>query len=80
MVQVLPKADAAKLEAHVFKVYDANNDGIIDFKEFLVKSISLSIYLLLFYKNVQIILYMAQESTVPEEILTRLFTVFDENG
>ena len=36
LFQVLPKADASKLEAHVFKVYDANNDGVIDFKEFLV--------------------------------------------
>ena len=35
--KVLPKADAAKLEQTVFKVYDANGDGVIDFKEFLVK-------------------------------------------
>ena len=35
--QVLPQADAAKMESHVFKVYDANNDGLIDFKEFLVR-------------------------------------------
>ena len=36
LLQVLPKADAAKLEEHIFKVYDANNDGVIDFNEFLV--------------------------------------------
>merc|ERR1711971_1206736 len=60
MAKVLPKADAAKLEQTVFKVYDANGDGVIDFKEFLV------------------ILHMASE-TSPGELLTKLFTVFDDN-
>merc|ERR1711887_99557 len=32
----LPKKDATKMEKHVFRVYDANNDGFIDFTEFMV--------------------------------------------
>merc|ERR1712243_408984 len=36
MSQALPKKDAGKLEKHVFRVYDTNNDGYIDFVEFMV--------------------------------------------
>ena len=32
----LPKEDASKMEKHVFRVYDTNNDGFIDFVEFMV--------------------------------------------
>merc|ERR1719312_560077 len=34
--QALPKKDAEKLEPHVFRIYDTNNDGEIDFVEFMV--------------------------------------------
>ena len=36
MSQALPKKDAAKLEPHVFRIYDSNGDGVIDFVEFMV--------------------------------------------
>merc|ERR1719466_457111 len=36
MSQILPKKDASKMEKHVFRVYDTNNDGFIDFVEFMV--------------------------------------------
>jgi len=36
MAQALPKKDASKMEKHVFRVYDTNNDGFIDFVEFMV--------------------------------------------
>ena len=35
-VQALPKKDASKMEKHVFRVYDTNQDGFIDFIEFMV--------------------------------------------
>merc|ERR1712172_54515 len=34
--RALPSVDPAKLEKHVFRVYDTNNDGVIDFIEFMV--------------------------------------------
>merc|ERR1719153_2255768 len=33
MSQALPKKDASKMEKHVFRVYDTNDDGYIDFVE-----------------------------------------------
>jgi len=36
MSKALPKKDASKMEKHVFRVYDTNNDGFIDFVEFMV--------------------------------------------
>jgi len=36
MSQALPKKDAGKLEKHVFRIYDTNGDGYIDFVEFMV--------------------------------------------
>jgi Ca2+-binding EF-hand superfamily protein len=34
--QALPKKDASKVEKHVFRIYDTNGDGYIDFVEFMV--------------------------------------------
>ena len=31
-----PKKDARKMEKHVFRIYDSNNDGYIDFTEFML--------------------------------------------
>lgn len=36
MNKALPKKDASKMEKHVFRVYDVNDDGYIDFVEFMV--------------------------------------------
>ena len=36
MSQALPEKDASKLEKHVFRVYDTNGDGHIDFQEFMM--------------------------------------------
>lgn len=36
MSKALPKKDASKMEKHVFRVYDTNADGFIDFVEFMV--------------------------------------------
>jgi len=36
MEQALPKKEAGKMDDHVFRIYDKNNDGVIDFVEFLV--------------------------------------------
>jgi len=36
MSQALPKKQICKMEDHVFRIYDTNNDGFIDFVEFMV--------------------------------------------
>ena len=36
MSSALPKKDAAKMEKHVFRIYDSNNDGYVDFVKFMV--------------------------------------------
>ena len=36
MNSALPQKDAAKMENHVFRIYDENNDGHVDFVEFMV--------------------------------------------
>ena len=35
MSQSLPKKDISKMEKHVFRIYDSDNDGFINFEEFL---------------------------------------------
>merc|ERR1712060_524793 len=34
--KTMPKSDASKMEKHVFRIYDSNNDGYIDFVEFML--------------------------------------------
>ena len=36
MSSALPKKDTSKMEKHVFRIYDTNNDGEVDFVEFMV--------------------------------------------
>ena len=34
--KALPKKDVRKMEKHVFRIYDTNKDGLIDFEEFML--------------------------------------------
>merc|ERR1712149_158255 len=34
--KTMPKSDASKMEKHVFRIYDSNNDGYIDLVEFML--------------------------------------------
>ena len=34
--KMLPVSEAEKMESHVLRVYDENNDGVVDFTEFMV--------------------------------------------
>ena len=36
MAKAVPKKDAAKMEKHVFRMYDSDKDGFIDFTEFML--------------------------------------------
>lgn len=36
MQKALPKKDANKMTKHVFRIYDENDDGYVDFPEFMV--------------------------------------------
>ena len=36
MVKAMPKKDASKMEKHVFRMYDTNTDGYVDFNEFML--------------------------------------------
>merc|ERR1711909_50891 len=36
MLKAMPKKDASKMQKHVFRIYDSNNDGYIDFIEFML--------------------------------------------
>ena len=36
IAEALPNKDVTKMEKHVFRVYDSNMDGAIDFVEFMV--------------------------------------------
>merc|ERR1712226_272340 len=36
MTKAMPKKDAGKMEKHVFRIYDSNDDGYIDFVEFML--------------------------------------------
>ena len=40
MSKALPKKDVSKMEKHVFRIYDSNNDGYRDFSEFIYISSS----------------------------------------
>merc|ERR1712243_143311 len=36
MTKTMSKKDACKMEKHIFRIYDSNNDGSIDFLEFML--------------------------------------------
>ena len=61
MVKAVPKKDAKKMEKHVFRMYDSDKDGFIDFTEFML-------------------VFHIMSEGAPEEVLTKIFRVFDVNG
>ena len=73
-LQALPKKDCKKMEKHVFRVYDTNNDGFIDFVEFMVyweKRVNSHI-------NFKVVYYVMADGS-PEEVLLKIFRIFDIN-
>ena len=63
------------MEKHMFRVYDANDDGHVDFVEFMVSS-SLSHQTPFIF--IQMIFYIMNDGSA-EEVLARIFRVFDVN-
>merc|ERR1739838_1091955 len=61
MAKAVPKKDATKMEKHVFRMYDSDKDGFIDFTEFML------------------VFHIMADGT-PEEVLTKIFRVFDVNS
>ena len=61
LVKAVPKSDAKKMEKHVFRMYDSDDDGFIDFTEFML-------------------VFHIMSDGAPEEVLTKIFRVFDVNG
>ena len=76
-VQALPKKEIDKVEKHVFRVYDTNNDGFIDFIEFMVLFHILS-GILNSWVNV-FDNYFTSDGT-PQDVLAKIFRVFDVNS
>ena len=61
-------------------VYDTNNDGVIDFTEFMVTfKLGFKTKVNVFFVFTQVVFHMVSEGS-PEDILTKLFRVFDVNG
>ena len=78
LLQALPQRDDAdKMEKHMFRVYDANDDGYVDFVEFMVSIPSWKRKQWIF-SNIQMIFYIMSDGS-PEEVLAKIFRVFDVN-
>ena len=77
-VQALPKKEIDKVEKHVFRVYDTNGDGFIDFIEFMVLFHILSgKYLDLI---TQLLFNISTADGTPQDVLGKIFRVFDVNS
>jgi len=61
MAKAMPKKDAKKMEKHIFRMYDTDGKGGIDFTEFMI-------------------LFHIMDDGTPEQVLGRIFRVFDVNG
>jgi len=61
MGKAMPKKDAKKMETHVYRMYDTDGNGGIDFTEFMI-------------------LFHIMDDGTPEQVLGRIFRVFDVNG
>ena len=59
--KALPKLDTSNMEKHVYRIYDTNDDGYINFTEFMM-------------------IFFIMSDGSPEEVLTRIFSVFDVNS
>ena len=62
------------MEKHVFRVYDTNNDGFIDFVEFMVCWEKIPNSSLTF----KVVYYVMADGS-PEEVLLKIFRIFDIN-
>ena len=84
MFQVIPDSDGDKMKEHIFRVFDKNGDGSIDFSEFMVSKrsrqrLNISSRYLMIYNIVQMVFHIMQRGT-PQQILSKLFHTFDING
>ena len=61
----------------MFRVYDANDDGYVDFVEFMVRIPSWKRKYWIF-SYIQMIFYIMSDGS-PEEVLAKIFRVFDVN-
>ena len=76
-IKALPRKDAKKMENHLFRLYDTNNDGSIGFTEFMVIIRRKHIFIII-EPTLQLVYLIMTEGT-PQEVLTRIFRVFDVN-
>ena len=73
-VQTLPGQDATCMQKHIFRCYDENENGYIDFVEFMVRP-----QLCITKEPIQLVFHIMSDGTA-EEALRRIFRVFDING
>ena len=78
VVQTLPGQDATCMQKHIFRCYDENENGYIDFVEFMV-SLQLAQNINSVYFFFQLVFHIMSDGTA-EEALKRIFRVFDING
>ena len=62
------------MDKHVFRVYDTNNDGFINFVEFMVGREKIPNSSLTF----KVVYYVMADGS-PEEVLLKIFRIFDIN-
>ena len=73
-----PGANVEKLTKHIWRMYDSNNDGSIDFRELMMVIFISRVLSLSFVLNLQV-LYIMSDGT-PEQNLKQIFKIFDLNN